>query len=175
MINNHTEKEYNFDFEWLNMIFYKKSLFKRQDIINLLKHFGIGIVDDETNTTEDLSVILVVCSDIQEQELVILAKKLMKESYPNLPSYDDIFEIYQQLLNLDIEALAILYNELSNDEQIKEIIEHLLDDNKRNIKQFSDEYTKNEILYFILESLYKTPPRQLTKEGIINYIKKLDL
>ena len=109
MINNHTEKEYNFDFEWLNMIFYKKSLFKRQDIINLLKHFGIGIVDDETNTTEDLSVILVVCSDIQEQELVILAKKLMKESYPNLPSYDDIFEIYQQLLNLHIEVFYYFF------------------------------------------------------------------
>ena len=170
MTSNHKEKEYNFDFEWLNMLFYKKALFKRKDIINLLKHFGIRITDDETNTSEDLSTILAVCSDVSEQELISLAKKLIKESYQNLPNYDEVFKIYQQLLKLDIKALANLYYELSSNESIKEIIKQYITE-----KQFSDEYIKNEILYFILDSLYQVPPKQLIKEEIINYIKKLDL
>lgn len=131
---------------------------------------GFDINADKNYSQEELGIILITCPDVPENKLIPLVKKLIQKSYPNLPAYDDVFEIYQQLSRLDVEALARMFFDLLNNESLRRLIKSYITE-----KQFPDEYIKNEILYFILESLYQAPPKQLNIEEIINYIKKLDI
>jgi len=120
-INPVNFKEYSdFEFRWIETILTKT--LKKKDLFDLLKKFGIKFLEKswkENISTKEIGNVLI--SDIPKKDLLLTAKDVMKNRYPDKISFENAEKIWEKLEILNIEELRKKFPEIPNLNENKEI------------------------------------------------------
>jgi hypothetical protein len=104
-----------------------------------------------------------ILCDVPKEKLLPALQEVLDKFHPNLLSLEEARKTYEDLSKLDIKILVEFYKYISFNEDVVK----MLDENLRK-NQF--DFKKEDILFFILESLYKIP-KDIAKEKVNNLLK----
>jgi len=160
-------KEYSkFEFSWLDTIL-NKNILKREEMLSLLGNFDIEFYQERRRKKPSLQEMgMVLLADIPKKDLLPLMKGFLVQSRPNLLTFEEASEIYNELLKLNLRNLAELYVNITQNKKLGAMISEYIIEGHHPA-----EFSKNDILDFVLEELYKMPKR-LAKKRLEAYLGK---
>lgn len=148
-------KEYsNFEFRWLEVVL--NYVLKKADVISLLRKHQIEFcLKNWEKKISQREMAMVLLCDVPKKELISNVKNLIKKN-PELISFEESQRIYTKLLKKDFKNLLNLYLDISQNSKIKDMLKD---------KRYQKEFTKEDIIGFIIEEIYKMP-KSLIKEKL---------
>jgi hypothetical protein len=157
-------KEYtHFEFSWADILL-EQNILSRKALIYLAKKFNLSFLDKNWEQTFSLKDIgMPILCDVPKEKLLPALQEVLDKFHPNLLSLEEARKIYEDLSKLDIKILVEFYKSVSFNEDVIKMLDE-------NLKKNQFEFKKEDILFFILESLYKIP-KDIAKEKVNNLLK----
>jgi hypothetical protein len=155
----------HFEFSWADILL-EQNVLSREALIYLAKKFNLSFLKknwEQTLSLKDIGIPL-LC-DVPKEKLLPALQEVLDKFHPDLLSFKEAQKIYEDLSRLDIKILAEFCKSISLNKDLVRIIDENLEGN-------IFDFRKEDILFFILESLYKIP-KEIAKEKVNNLLNTL--
>jgi hypothetical protein len=155
----------HFEFSWADILLEQNTL-SREALIYLAKKFNLSFPKknwEQTLSSKDIGIPL-LC-DIPKENLLPALQEALDKFHPDLLSFKEAQKIYEDLSKLDIKILAEFCKSISFNKNLVKIIDE-------GLGGINFDFRKEDILFFILENLYKIP-KEIAKEKVNNLLKTM--